>query len=75
MNWNTIETQWDDYKASARLRWNQLSIDQINAVAGRRNDLSMRLQAAYAVSPEQAERQIAEWQAKQLMDFRPGAWS
>lgn len=75
MNWYTIESQWDDYKASARLRWGELTVQQINGVAGRRNDLSQRIQAAYAVSPQQAERQIAEWQARQLMNFTPGAWN
>jgi uncharacterized protein YjbJ (UPF0337 family) len=75
MSWHTIEDQWDDYKWSARQRWGELSVAQMNAVAGRRGDLSMRLQAAYALSPQQAERQIAEWQARQLMNFTPGAWS
>lgn len=70
MNWNTIETQWDDYKASAKLRWGMLSVAQINGIAGRRDDLSLRLQAEYSLTPEVAERQIAEWQAKQLMATR-----
>ena len=75
MPWDTIESQWDDYKWEARSRWSELTVAQINGVRGRREDLSLRLQAAYALSPEQAERQIAEWQAKQLMNFTPGAWN
>ena len=75
MSWETIEDQWDDYKWSARERWGALTVAQINGVAGRRDDLSMRLQSAYALTPQQAEHQIAEWQARQLMNFTSGAWN
>lgn len=64
MDWSTIESCWDQFKSSAKLRWGKLSVDQINGMAGKREDLLNRVQAAYALTKEEAERQIAEWQAK-----------
>lgn len=65
MNWTTIEQSWNDYKGGAQQRWNKLTDDQINATMGKREFLSTRVQEAYAVSKEVADRQIAEWQATQ----------
>ena len=66
MNWSTIETRWNDYKGNARQQWNKLTDDQINATMGKREFLSSRVQEAYAVSKEDAERQISDWQSRQV---------
>ena len=47
MNWSTIESAWEEFKASAKLRWGKLSVAQINAMAGGREDLVQRVQDAY----------------------------
>ena len=66
MNWNTIESGWSDFKANAKQQWSKLTDEQITGCLGKREHLSSRVQEAYAVSKEEAERQISDWQSKQM---------
>ena len=75
MNWSTIENGWNDYKANAKAQWSKLSDEQINAMQGKREYLSSRLQEVYAVSKEEAERQISDWQGRQMENPAPAARS
>ena len=65
MNWSTIENGWRDYKFSAKQQWNKLSDEQLDGTMGKREQLATRVQEAYALSADDAERQIADWQEKQ----------
>jgi uncharacterized protein YjbJ (UPF0337 family) len=75
MNWSTIETRWNDYKGHAKQQWAKLTDDQINATGGKREFLSMRVQETYAVTKEDADRQISDWQSKQVEKQAPAAKS
>ena len=66
MNWSNIETGWNDYKASAKQQWGKLSDEQINDTHGKREQLSASVQQAYALNKDEAERQISDWQSKQV---------
>jgi uncharacterized protein YjbJ (UPF0337 family) len=66
MNWSNIETGWHDFKASAKQQWNKLSDEQINDTQGKREQLSVSVQQAYALNKDEAERQISDWQSKQV---------
>ena len=65
MDWITIQTRWDEYKVAAKQRWDKLSEQQLHGTRGKREYLLRRVQEAYALSREEAERQISEWLAKQ----------
>lgn len=73
MKWNAIESGWNDYKANAKQQWSKLSDEQIADTQGRREDLSSRVQEAYSLSKEEAERQISDWQGKQIEKQAPAA--
>ena len=73
MNWSSIEGGWNDFKASAKQQWSKLSDDQIAGTMGKREQLSSRLQEAYSLSKEDAERQISDWQSKQVEKQAPAA--
>ena len=66
MNWSNIETGWNDFKANAKQQWGKLSDQQIADTLGKRENLSLRVQEAYTLSKEDTERQISDWQAKQV---------
>ena len=72
MNWSNIETGWNDFKANAKQQWNKLSDQQINDTLGKREQLSASVQQAYALSKEETERQISDWQAKQVETKQAG---
>ena len=73
MNWSSIESGWNEFKASAKQQWSKLSDDQIAGTMGKREQLSSRVQEAYALSKEDAERQISDWQSKQVEKQAPAA--
>ncbi|HET9763300.1 MAG TPA: general stress protein CsbD [Casimicrobiaceae bacterium] len=66
MNWSNIETGWNDFKASAKQKWAKLSDQQINDTQGKREQLTASVQQAYALNKDEAERQISDWQSKQV---------
>jgi len=72
MNWSNIETGWNDFKANAKQQWSKLSDQQITDTLGKREQLSASVQQAYALSKEETERQISDWQAKQVETKQAG---
>jgi hypothetical protein len=68
MNWNGIEARWDEYKVAAKRRWDKLSEQQLHGTRGNRQYLARRLQEAYSLTPEEADRQIAAWQVQILIN-------
>ena len=66
MNWSQIETGWTSYTANAKQQWNKLSDEQLTDTLGKREQLSTKVQEAYGVSKEESERQISDWQSRQV---------
>lgn len=66
MNWSNIESGWKDYAANAKQQWSKLSDQQISDTQGKREELSTKVQEVYALSKEETERQISDWQSKQV---------
>lgn len=58
MNWSTIQGSWGEYKVAAKRRWARLSEQQLHGTRGDREYLSKRLQEAYLLTREEADRQI-----------------
>jgi uncharacterized protein YjbJ (UPF0337 family) len=66
MDWIRIQERWDRYKFAAKRRWDRLSEQQLHGTRGQRQYLLKRVQEAYSLTHEQAEREISAWHA-QLM--------
>jgi len=64
MNWDQIEGNWKQVTGKLKAQWGKLTDDDINVVAGRRDELAGRIQERYGVAKDEAERQLAEWQRK-----------
>lgn len=65
MDWDRIERNWHHFKANAKRHWTKLSDETLEAVAGNRDRLAGKIQEAYGVSKEIAERQLGDWQRAQ----------
>ena len=70
MEWKDIETNWSEYKLNARRRWSRLTLDDLGAIAGRREQLVGKIREAYGIPEAEAERQLAAWHAA-LRDVNP----
>jgi uncharacterized protein YjbJ (UPF0337 family) len=64
MNLERLEGNWKEAIGKAREQWGKLTDDDVAVVAGRRDQLAGRIQERYGVAKEEAEKQIASWQAK-----------
>ena len=73
MDWDVIESRWNEYRAAAKRRWEKLSEAQLSGTRGNRLYLLKRVQEAYALTAEEAERELAEWQKIQLDRLSPAA--
>jgi uncharacterized protein YjbJ (UPF0337 family) len=63
MNWDRIEGHWKQLTGQAKEQWGKLTNDDIDVVAGRREQLSGKIQERYGVAKDEAEKQIAAWEA------------
>ncbi len=70
MNWEIIERDWEQLKEKVMAEWDNLSADSVDQIAGRRDQLTARIQEAYGISKEEAEEQIKAFE-KTNKDYRP----
>lgn len=57
MNWDTIEGNWKQLKGKFREKWGELTDDEIEKIAGKKDILIGKLQEKYGLSREDAERE------------------
>jgi len=61
MNWDRIAGHWKEFRGNVKEKWGKLTDDDVEVIAGKREQLAGRLQAAYGVAKDEAERQIDEF--------------
>lgn len=64
MNWDQIQGNWKQVIGRAKEQWGQLTDDDFDIVAGRREQLTGLIQQRYGVAQEEAQRQVTEWESK-----------
>ena len=61
MNWDRISGQWKQYKGKAKEKWGQLTDDEIDIIAGKRDQLVGKVQERYGVARDEAEKEVDQW--------------
>ncbi len=61
MNWDRIEGNWKQIKGKAKVQWGKLTDDDLDVVAGNRQQLAGRVQERYGISKDEAEKQVDSW--------------
>jgi uncharacterized protein YjbJ (UPF0337 family) len=56
-------------KGKVQAQWGKLTDDQLDIIAGRREQLSGKIQEVYGIQKDEAERQLSEWERRQRDDF------
>jgi uncharacterized protein YjbJ (UPF0337 family) len=58
MNWDTIEGDWKQFKGHVKEKWGKLTDDNLDTIAGKRDQLAGKLQETYGITKDQAEIQV-----------------
>jgi uncharacterized protein YjbJ (UPF0337 family) len=58
MNWDQIEGNWKQVKGRAKQQWGKLTDDDLDRLAGRRDELIGKIQERYGYQRDQAEREV-----------------
>ena len=58
MTWNIIEKNWMQYKGAVKQQWDRLTDEDLDMVAGNRQQLVEFVREAYDLSPDDAQHQI-----------------
>jgi len=61
MNQNILEGKWKQLRGSIREKWGDLTDDEVDQIAGKRDKLSGFLQERYGYTQVEAERQIDDF--------------
>jgi uncharacterized protein YjbJ (UPF0337 family) len=64
MNWDQIEGKWKQWSGKVRAKWGKLTDDDIEVIAGRRDQLVGKIQERYGVTKEEADLQIRDFADK-----------
>jgi uncharacterized protein YjbJ (UPF0337 family) len=67
MNWDRVEGNWKTFKGQVKQQWGKLTDDDLDVISGRREELLGRIQNAYGMSRDDADRQIREWEKNQTI--------
>jgi uncharacterized protein YjbJ (UPF0337 family) len=64
MNWDQIEGKWRQFKGNVQQQWGKLTDDELDQIAGHREELVGKIQERYGIAQEEAEKQVKDWEGK-----------
>lgn len=70
MNWDIVEGNWMQFKGLVKQKWGKLTDDNLDTIAGKRDQLAGRLQEAYGITKDQAEVQVKAFE-QHHKDYEP----
>ncbi len=61
MNWDQMEGKWKQMRGVLRKQWGKLTDDDLEFMAGSKDQFVGRLQERYGIKKEVAQKQADEW--------------
>jgi uncharacterized protein YjbJ (UPF0337 family) len=61
VDWNRVEGSWKQLKGKIQEKWGDLTDDDLDKIAGRRDQFEGLIQQRYGLTKDQARKQIEEW--------------
>ena len=62
MNHDRIEGSWKQVKGKVKEQWGKLTDDDLDVIAGRRDQLLGRIQERHGLARDEAERQVKSFE-------------
>jgi uncharacterized protein YjbJ (UPF0337 family) len=61
MNWDQVEGNWKQFAGKVKAKWGKLTDDDLTVIAGKRDQLSGKLQSLYGYKKDQAENELDQF--------------
>ena len=61
MNWDQVEGKWKQLRGSVKQQWGKLTDNDLDFIAGKRDEFVGKLQERYGIAKEDAQKQCDEW--------------
>ncbi|MGP0061314.1 MAG: CsbD family protein [Beijerinckiaceae bacterium] len=61
MGWNRIEGNWRQVRHRIKQKWGHLTDDDLDKIAGRREQLEGKIQQRYAIGKDLVSQEIDDW--------------
>lgn len=62
MAWDRIEGNWKQFKGKVKETWGDLTDDELDQIAGKRDVLLGKIQERYGIEKDEAERRIRDFE-------------
>jgi uncharacterized protein YjbJ (UPF0337 family) len=62
MNSDTMKGDWKQFKGKVKEAWGKLTDDELDVIAGRRDQLVGAIQKHYGIARDEAERQVQNFE-------------
>ena len=63
-----LKGKWNELKGKAKEQWGELTDDDLDQIAGKRDQLVGRIQKTYGIGKDEADRQLSDWESRQNLD-------
>jgi uncharacterized protein YjbJ (UPF0337 family) len=62
MSWNRIEGNWKQFKGKVKETWGELTDDELDQIAGKRDVLRGKIQEKYGIAQDEADKRIKDFE-------------
>lgn len=62
MNEDTIKGNWKQFKGKVKEQWGKLTDDDLDVIAGKRDQLLGKIQKRHGIAKDEAEKQLSSWE-------------
>ena len=65
MDWYRVEGNWKQVKGKVKEKWGQLTNDDLDTIAGKRDQLEGKIQERYGLAKDQVKKAVDDWYGTQ----------
>lgn len=63
MHENHLKGEWKQLRGKVQEQWGKLTNDDLDVIAGKRDQLVGRVQERYGIAKDEAEKQVKAWES------------
>lgn len=68
VNWDSIEGSWKSAKGKVREQWGKLTDDDLDVIAGKRDQLVGTIQSRYGKTKDEVEQEVTAYERQHSID-------